>query len=183
MSETRSSEEFKMFDFSILRQLRKREGLNIGEVSRRSGVSSAVISKLERNQSQAGLETLYKLSRVFGMSATDLLALTESRLAHRKQAENHVAGGFHFQEIQYANLRCLAGQARAGARVSRPEIHRDDYEICWVLQGRIRFTLPHEIHDLGAGEAIQFDAIFDHVYEAIEDAELLIIHLRKDKRF
>jgi len=38
-----------MYDFSILRDLRKRSGLNIADVSARSGVSAAVISKLERN--------------------------------------------------------------------------------------------------------------------------------------
>jgi len=172
-----------MFDFSVVRELRKREGMSIAELSRSSGVSAAVISKLERNQTQAELETLFKLSRVLGINVTDIIALAESRTAHRENATEHESGGFRFREIRYANIRCLSGHAPAGARVSRPEVHRDDYEVCWVLRGRIRFSLPNETHELTAGCALQFDAILDHTYEALEDSGVLIIHLRKDNRF
>lgn len=180
-SPTQSGKE--MYDFSILRELRKGRQLSIVDVSGQSGVSPAVISKLERNQTVAELETLFKLSRVFGMSATDLLGLAESRTAHKKNATVHEGGGFQFDTIQYGNVRALRGRAAAGAKVSRPEVHRDDYEICWILAGKVLFCLPAETHTLGPGEAIQFDAIFDHTYEALEDCELIIIHLRKGKRF
>lgn len=173
----------QMYDFSVLRELRKGRHLSIAEVSGQSGVSPAVISKLERNQSVAELETLFRLSRVFGMSATDLLALAESRTAHKKTATVHEAGGFAFETLHYGNVRAQRARAKAGARVSRPEVHRDDYEVCWVLSGKILFRLPAEMHTLGPGDAIQFDAILDHTYEALEDCEIVIIHLRKDKRF
>ncbi|MDE0839229.1 MAG: helix-turn-helix transcriptional regulator, partial [Kiritimatiellae bacterium] len=55
-----------MYNFSVLRVLRKREGLTIAEVSRRTGVSPAGISKIERNQTIPGLQTLFRLARVFG---------------------------------------------------------------------------------------------------------------------
>jgi transcriptional regulator with XRE-family HTH domain len=172
-----------MYDFSFLRQLRKRDDLTIGDVSARSGISTAVISKLERNQTRAELETLFKLSRVFGLTTNELVALAESRTSQRANSVKHVAGGFVFREIAYSNVRCLFGAAPKGARVSRPEIHRDDYEVCWVLSGNVRFTLPDERHELTSGEAIQFDAILHHTYEALEDSEIVIIHLRKGKRF
>lgn len=172
-----------MFDFSVLREIRKREGLTMEAVSQRSGISIPVISRLERNQSSAELETLFKLSRVFGMNAADLLALAESRGAHRAQETQHKSGGFEFREIRYGNGLCLYGIAKKGSTLSRPEIHGDDYEICWVLKGRIRFRLPHEVHELRAGQAMQFDAILEHSYEALADSELMIVHMRKGKRF
>lgn len=172
-----------MFDFSVLREMRKREGLTIEAVSQRSGISVAVISRLERNQSVAELETLFKLSRVFGMNAADLLALAEARSAHRTKETFHRSGGFTFREIRYGNALCLHGTAGKGSKLSRPEIHGDDYEICWVLKGRIQFRLPHEVHELQAGEAMQFDAILEHSYEALADSELMIVHMRKGKRF
>lgn len=173
----------RMYDFSVLRDLRKRAELTIAAVSRTSGISAAVISKLERNQTRAELETLFKLSRVFGMSATDLLALAESRTAHKKRAKQHDSGTFHFDEVGYGNCRLLVGRAPAGARISRPEIHGDDYEVCWVRRGAVTITLPDEKYELVAGEAIQFDAILAHTYEAVEDCEMIILHLRKGKRF
>lgn len=172
-----------MFDFSVVRELRKREGLTLGDVSRRSGVSIPVLSRLERNQSVAEIETLFKLSRVFGMNTADLLALAESRGAHEAGETRHQSGGFAFREVRYGNARCLYGLARKGSTLSRPEIHGDDYEICWVLKGRLRIRLPHEMHDLRAGRAVQFDAILEHTYEALADCELMIVHMRKEKRF
>ena len=54
--------------------------MTLADLSKASGVSGPVISKLERNQQSAELDTLYRLGRAFGMSATDLLALAESPL-------------------------------------------------------------------------------------------------------
>ncbi|MFA5865511.1 MAG: XRE family transcriptional regulator [Phycisphaerae bacterium] len=172
-----------MYDFSVLRDLRKRENLNIADVSVQSGISAAVISKLERNQTLAELETLFRLGRVYGMSATDLLALAERQTAHKAQTTEHDAGGFHFRQIAYGNVRALLGSARGGRKLSRPEVHQDDYEVCWVLKGKLQIVLPSETHKLQTGQAIQFDAILEHTYEALEDCELIILHIRKGKRF
>lgn len=172
-----------MYDFGILRGLRKRGELTIDEVSRRSGISAAVISKLERNQTRAELETLFRLARVFGLTAADLLSLAEERTAQIKHATEHASGGFRFHEVRFAQIRCLAGEAKKGATLSRPEIHRDDFEVGWVLSGRLRVTLPNETHDLGPGDAIQFDAVWEHGYEALDDCRILVVHLTKEKRF
>ncbi len=172
-----------MFDFSVLRDLRKNDGLSIEQVSKASGVSTAVISKLERNQTSAELPTLFRLGRVFGINTTDLIALAESRTAHLTKTSAHKSGAFSFKEIAYGNVRLLFGEAPGGAKVSRPEIHRDDYEICWVLSGKVAVNLPHEKHVLNAGGAIQFDAILHHTYEALDACQVIIAHLRKGKRF
>lgn len=171
------------YDFSVCREIRKREGLTIGEVSERSGISSAVISKLERNQSKAELDTLYRLSRVFGMTATDLLALAESRSAQKVRARTYASGGMDFNRVDYSNLRVYRVTAKTGSAHSRPEVHRDDYELCWVESGCLELKLPHETHRLMPGEAVQFDAIQEHTYRALEDSTFTIVHLRKSKRF
>ena len=161
---------------------RKREGFTIKTVSERSGVSPAVISKLERNQTQAELETLFRLSRVFGINTTDLLSLAESRTAHKKHATEYTSGDFRFQRVQYANVSGYHGFAKAGGRVSHPSIHHDDYEMCWVIKGKLRINLPNERHELEIGDVLQFDAILEHTYEALDDCELIIMHLSKGKR-
>ena len=177
------SNTLAMFDFSVLRQLRKQEFLTIGEVSRLSGVSPAVISKLERNKSSAELETLFRLSRVFGLNTVDLLGLAESRTAHRNKSREYASGAFRFQRVDYANVECFHGFADKGAHVSRPEIHGSDFEVCWVLKGTVRIVLPQETHELHDNESLQFDALLEHTYEALEDCEILILHLSKGKRF
>jgi len=172
-----------MFDFSVLRDIRTRADMTLSALSAASGVSIAVISKLERNQTQAEVGTLYKIGRVFGMRATDILTLAEAPLSNRKESETYESDGFLFQAVRYSNASCIIASAPEGALVSKPEIHHDDHEICWVLRGSIRLTLPQEAQNLKAGQSIQFDAIQEHTYEALEDCQFIITHIRKGKRF
>ncbi len=170
-------------DFGILRELRKQARMSMADLSGLSGVSVSVISKLERNQTVAEMETLYRIAKVFGMTLSDLVSLAENKTSHRIDSECYRSGGFFFDRVQYGNMRCMHAVAKKGASLSTPELHRDDYELCWVLKGCLRFTLPREEYELTRGMSIQFDALLPHTYEALEDVELFIVHLRKGKRF
>lgn len=171
------------FDFSVLRDLRRQAEMTLAQVSERSGVSSPVISRLERNRTSPDLDTLFRLSRVFQINSADLLRLAESRTAHRKNAESYASNGFDFEVIRYGNAACFHGTAKAGARTSRPEVHQDDYEICWVRSGTVEIELPDERYVLTAGEAVQFDAVLHHSYIVHEDCDIMITHIHKGKRF
>ena len=107
----------------------------------------------------------------------------ESRTAQCKQETDRVAGDFHFRQIEFANSKCLYAEAPKGAKRSNPDAHRYDFEICWVLEGTLRVDLPYESHELAGGDCLQFDALFEHTYEALEDSRIIIQHIRKQKRF
>lgn len=170
-------------DFSILRELRKLHQLSIADLSAQSGVSASVISKLERNQTAGEMETCFRLARVFGLTLSDLISLAENRTSHRTAAKNYKSGDFEFTKVDYGNMRAMHAVAPAGAKLSTPSLHRDDYELFWVLKGKVRFILPKEVYELSGGESIQFDALLPHTYEALEDCEIIITHLKKGKRF
>jgi transcriptional regulator with XRE-family HTH domain len=178
-----SSPPIKALDFSVVRELRKREGLTLEELSARSGLSTSVLSKLERNRNLVELETLYRLARAFRLSASNLLALAESVVAHRKAAVRYRSGPFDFRKLSFQGIDCFHATARAGDSLTNPEAHGDEFEICWVLKGSLRLVLPHEQHDLAPGEALKFDAVLEHTYEILEDAEFFIVHLTKQHRF
>ena len=173
--------EKKIYDFSILRRLRKKEGLNIEDLSKSSGISTAVISKLERNQTLPDLKTIYKISEALYIKASDLIALAESFDTERKNSSEHLSGDFRFKEVRYDNIRMLLGTAPKGGKVSKQKIHKDDHEICWVLKGKLLIELTDKRYELNEGESIKFDALLKHTYEALEDSELLIIHRKKEK--
>jgi transcriptional regulator with XRE-family HTH domain len=175
--------ETGMYNFSVLRDLRKRDGLTIADLSEKSGISPAVISKLERNQTVAGLGTLFRLARAFGITSAELLALIESRTAQCKKETDRIVEDFHFRQIEFANSKCFYAEAPKGAERSNPDAHRDDYEICWVLEGSMKVVLPYETHVLNAGDCLQFDALFEHTYEVLEDCRIIIQHIHKQKRF
>lgn len=171
-----------MYDFSVIRTLRNHEKMTLDEASRLSGVSVSVISKLERNQNSAEIETLYKLARIFGLRASELLSMAESGIAQRCNESTYGSGDFSFRRIRYNNHTCFVGFAKKGAKVSRPEIHSDDFEMCWVQKGAVEINLPQQKLTVKKGEAIQFDAIQEHTYNALSDVEFIIVHIRKEKR-
>ena len=187
VAQMNQTDEFSgMFNFSVLRDLRKRDGLTIHDLSQKTGISPAVISKIERNQSSAELSTLFRLAKAFGVTAAELMALAESRTAHMAKESVRKTGAFHFRQIEFANSRCLYAEASAGAVRSDPDAHAhgaNDYETCWVLSGKVKIILPHETHLLNAGNSIQFDTLFEHTYEVIDDCRIIIQHIRKNKRF
>lgn len=172
-----------MFDFQVVRKLRREAGMTITEMAERSGVSSAAISRMERNQGSVDLSTLFRVARALGITATELMALTESRTAQRVSADTYHSGNIAFRKVSYGNLNCFHTRLKAGERISRREVHQDEYEVCWALSGRVQFMLPDETHTLETGDALQFDAVLPHTYEALEDAELVMVHLQKKRRF
>ncbi len=169
------------YDFSIFRDLRKSQGLTIADVAEASGISTAVISRIERNQASPEINTLYRLGKVLGITATDLLGLAEAKNPQITSAQHYTSGSFQFQYIKYQNMQCFLGSALGGATVSRPEVHHNDIETCWVLSGSVEMNINEEIHILKEGEAIQFDGVLKHTYRAMEDCKILLIHLPKAK--
>jgi len=172
----------RSYDFTILRSLRKTQAYTIADVAENSGISTAVISRIERNQAMPELETLARMAKVFGMSATDLLGLAEVRTAQITSAQQYVSGGFEFQNVNFADLQIFYGTGSAGSKASRPEVHHNDLEICWVISGKVELIVGSDRHVLNQGEALQFDAVLKHEYRAVEDCKILTLHLHKGKR-
>jgi transcriptional regulator with XRE-family HTH domain len=170
------------YDFSVIRNLRKAQGFTISDVSESSGISTAVISRIERNQAVPELETLARLGKAFGISATDLLALAEFRAPQLTRSQNYISGGFQFQHIQFMNVQAFVGTALGGGTVMRPEVHHNDHEICWVLSGPIEIHLNQDVFKLKEGEAMQFDSSLMHSYKASSGSRILILHLRKGRQ-
>ncbi|MDA3799011.1 MAG: helix-turn-helix domain-containing protein [Kiritimatiellae bacterium] len=172
-----------IFDFTIIRELRKVHGFTIAELSEKSGVSTAVISKLERNQTRVELETLYRIGKVFGISPSELIKLAEHKTSQVVEEDSYESDGFSFRKVSFGNIKCMVGEAMSGKGVSRPDVHADEYEICWCLKGKVKISLPSEVHVLEKGKSMQFDAVLEHTYEALANCKILIIHVAKSNRF
>ena len=157
--------------------------MTIEALAARSGVSFAVISKLERNQGNPGLDTLKQLARALSISSSELVAMAESKPDEVNIEERYKSDGFTFRKVNFNNVKLMCARGKKGGSVSKPEVHQDDTEIVFVREGKVRLSLPAGDRVLSAGEAIQFDAVFSHTYEAVTDCDLCILHIRKEKRF
>jgi len=162
------------YDFSVLRELRKRRKLTIARLSELCGVSYVAISKLERNQGNPELKTLDRIAHALDMPTHNLLALAEQKRPTRAKATTaKVLQKGMSRHVDLAGTRIFYVTAPKGACGLSPEFHRDDYEHCFVLDGKVRTNVRGTAYTLGPGDALLWDCIFEHNYEVLEDATFI----------
>jgi transcriptional regulator with XRE-family HTH domain len=164
------------YDFGILRELRKKRKMTIAQLSERSGVSYVAISKLERNQGNPELKTLDRISQALEMPTHNLLALAEQK--HPVRAEETTCALLETAECRHVNLdglRIFVITAPKGAHGRQPEFHKDDYEHCYLLSGKVKISIRGSDYTLKPGQALSWDCIFEHQYEALENSQWVAI--------
>ncbi|ALG10102.1 helix-turn-helix domain-containing protein [Kibdelosporangium phytohabitans] len=147
-----------------LRAAREARDLSANALATRSGVSRAMIAKIERGETQPTAVLLGKLAAALGMTLSSLIARAEattSRLrraadqpvwtdpetGYRRRAVSPDAGG---------PLELVEVELPAGAVVSYPaELYTYKHQQIWVLSGQLRFREGDVDHDLGPGDCLQ----------------------------
>lgn len=152
---------------TTLQEARHARGLSGGALADRSGVSRAMISKIERGETQPTAVLLSRLAAALGMTLSELVARAEQdqkRLARQadqpvwtdpetgyvRRAVSPVAGG---------PLELVEVELPAGAEVAQPaESYALAHHQIWVLDGHLTFREGEVEHDLGPGDCLQLGA-------------------------
>ena len=140
------------------------QGLSTSALAERSGVSRAMIAKVERAEAQPTAALLGRLSGALGMTLSELIARAEhadSRLAraadqpiwtdpdtgYRRRAVSPAAGG---------PLELVEVELPAGAEVAYPaDTYAFIHQQLWVLDGTLHFREGEREHELAAGDCLQ----------------------------
>jgi transcriptional regulator with XRE-family HTH domain len=152
---------------TTLQTARQTRGLSGGALADRSGVSRAMISKIERGETQPTAVLLSRLAAALGMTLSELVARAEQdqkRLARRaeqpvwtdpetgyvRRAVSPVAGG---------PLELVEVSLPPGAVVAQPaSAYALAHHQIWVLDGRLTFREGDVSHDLRPGDCLQLGA-------------------------
>ncbi|TDV46325.1 XRE family transcriptional regulator [Actinophytocola oryzae] len=147
-----------------LHAARQARGLSGGVLADRSGVSRAMISKIERGETQPTAALLARLAAALGMTLSELVAQAEQdqrRLVRHpdqptwtdpdtgyvRRAVSPIAGG---------PLELVEVELPSGAEVAFPAAaYVLTHHQIWVLAGRLTFREGPVEHDLGAGDCLQ----------------------------
>jgi transcriptional regulator with XRE-family HTH domain len=148
-----------------LKAARQRHGLTLDALAERSGVSRAMISRIERGESSPTATVLVRLGSGLGLSLSALLEedVGTGPLARRAQQPvwRDPASGYLRRNVSPrgtgSGFEIVEVELPAGA-----EVHLDsaagtpalDQQI-WVLGGRLNLTVEGTRHDLGAGDCLQ----------------------------
>lgn len=160
-----------------LRTLRLRKKLGLVELGRHTGLSPAMLSKIERGLVFPTLPTLLRISLVFGVGLEHFftepagrprVAVVRKRdrlLLPDRPGAGPPAYLFESLDFPVTERKIEAFYAEFPAEVGPSEPHRHDGdELIYVLQGKLAVSLDEEETILGRGDAMYFDSSAPHTY-------------------
>ncbi|OQQ19240.1 XRE family transcriptional regulator [Streptomyces sp. M41(2017)] len=167
-----------------LRELRRRRGLTLADVSGRSGINESTLSRLEGGARRPTLELLLPLAEIYAVPLDDLVGAP--RTGDPRIHLNPVTR----DGMTYVPLSRPGGvQAHKLLIPPRPGVQPDlktheGFEWVYVLTGRLRLVLGDRTTVLTAGEAAEFDTRVPHWLGSDDDrtVELLVLFGQQGER-
>ena len=152
---------------------RSRRDWSLAELAERSGVSKAMLSKIEREEVSPTAAILARLATAFGLTLAGLLESTSGEaarfLAREKQPRWRDPASAYVRRQVFQSprnpLELVDVQLPAGARVAFP---KSSYElirqVVWVLSGELEIRDGGSVHVLHEGDRLEFGPPADSAF-------------------
>ncbi|TCO64344.1 cupin domain [Actinocrispum wychmicini] len=143
-----------------LRTARRDRDLSVNALAERSGVSRAMIGKIERGAAQPTAVLLGRLSGALGMTLSELVARAEgNRLTRRADQPvwTDPETGYHRRALSTGGpLELVEVELPPGTDISYPaDAYAFKHQQIWMLDGRLRFHEGETVHELDTGDCLQ----------------------------
>jgi len=163
-----------------LRGLRLKRKLGLVDLGRHTGLSPALLSKLERGRMFPTLPTLLRIALVFDVGLdyffTDVAprrVLGIVRAAERQRFPERLGGrdvAWEFECLDFTATDRRMSAYRVEFKYDGPRPKPHDHpgaEFLHLLEGRLGLTVDGEEHVLAAGDSIYFDPTHAHAYRRL----------------
>lgn len=146
-----------------LKQERERQGWSLNDLAERSGVSRAMVYRIENAQSSPTAALLGKLSAALGVTMSALLAPRRKYRQTRHSPFDEQAvwtdpeTGYVRRQVtpEGSEIEIVEIDLPAGARVSFPaESYRSISQVIWVNDGELTFHEGDRVHRLRTGDSL-----------------------------
>lgn len=156
-----------------LRKLRKEKGLTLVEVSQKTGVAQATLSRIETGTMIGTVESHEKIAEVLGVSLSELYSGTDSRLddvSHLsrdtdrkitplgKNVQIELLTTDNYKKKITPFLMTIQPQSNSPEEQNERGVEKFFY----VIDGEIKIRLEEKECPLRAGESLYFDASLKH---------------------
>ena len=154
---------------------REARGWSLAELAERSGVSKAMISKVERGEASPTAALLGRLSGAFGLTMSTLVARSELRggrllrAAEQPQWRDPETGYIrrHVSPASDLPLDLVRVELPAGAEVRYPaSAYAFLRQLIWLLEGRLTFIEGELTHDMAPGDCLELGPPSDCAFRA-----------------
>ena len=171
-------------DYAIgdkLRALRLKKKMGLVELGRHTGLSAAMLSKVERGKLFPTLPTLLRIALVFSVGLEYFFSDDQKRhvvaivrRAQRKRFPERPDGrdiSFYFESLDFAAVERKLNAYYAEFQPLQPGKarlhHHTGVEFLSVLRGKLELHIGTEDHILESGDSIYFDSSLPHSYRRV----------------
>ena len=153
---------------------REARGWSLADLAERSGVSKAMISKIERGEASPTATLLGRLSGAFGLTLSTLLARAESgggrlaRVGDQPRWQDPATGYVRRQVSPQSDLPLdlVRVELPAGASVSFPaSSYTFNHHWIWLLEGELNFVEGDTVHQMEPGDCLLLGPPTDCTYQ------------------
>lgn len=163
-----------------VRALRMRKKMALVELGRHTGLSAALLSKIERSNIYPPLPTLLRIAMVFGVgldyffrdeTTRPVVAVmrAKDRTRFPDQPEGPVSYFFESLDFNASERKFDAYLAHFQPLTAEeaPVHAHEGVEFLYLTSGRLALTIGRNEHLLAEGDAIYFDASVPHSYRQV----------------
>jgi transcriptional regulator with XRE-family HTH domain len=161
-----------------LRALRLKKKMGLVELSRHTGLSAAMLSKVERGKLFPTLPTLLRIALVFSVGLEYFFsddarrrALALVRRSERKRFPERPGNrdvSYYFESLDFAAVERKLNSYYAEFQPLSPEKVRPHQhpgvEFLTVLRGKLEMRIGSQDHTLETGDSVYFDSSVPHSY-------------------
>ena len=164
-----------------LRRLRVKKSMGLVELGKHTGLSPAMLSKLERGRLFPTLPTLLRIAMVFGVGLeyffTDerkrhVLTIVRKRERLRFPDRPNVPDvGYYFEALDFKATERKLSAFHADILATSPDKLRPHQhpgvEFLYLMEGKLALKIGSDEHELEEGDAIYFDSGVPHSYRKL----------------
>lgn len=162
---------------SKLRRLRLRKSMGLLELSKHTGLSAALLSKLERDVMHPTLPTLLRIAMVFSVGLEYFfnpepgpvleIVRKKDRLRFPESPDAGQAA-YYFESLDFPvpgrALNAYLAEFEPVTAEQSPLHQHPGIEFLYVVSGKLELRAGEDRHELAEGDAIYFDASILHGY-------------------
>ena len=164
-----------------LRGLRLRKKMGLAELGRHTGLSPALLSKLERGRLFPTLPTLLRIALVFGVGLEHFFqderrrrVLAVVRRSERQRFPDQPGAkrpAYYFESLDFKaterKLNAFLAEFQSQVAGNEPAHQHSGNEFLYLLEGALTLRVKGEECTLEAGDSIYFDSSVPHSYRRV----------------
>jgi len=168
-----------------LKATRLKNDLTIQELAKSSGVSSNMISRIERGLTIPSVEILMKLANAFGMSINYFVedAATGSTVVLTRKGQGQPI--FFFEDkhqiislshgLRDPGFSVFFDTLEAGCTSGEGEMVHSGEEFALLMSGRVAFFIEGDEYLLDAGDSLTFKASLPHRWVNLHEGQSVVM--------